>query len=503
LDAWTRFTERMGELDALQCAAGLLEWDQQTYMPEGGATSRGESIAALAGMHHRLSTDDAFGGCLAELERSVLDATQAAAVRVAGRRYRRATALPGRLVSEQALARSVGYTAWIEARRTGDVGPYLRALQRIMDLAREQANLQGGAHPYDAVLEDFDPGSTVAELAPMFSRLGGATRELLDAIDGRPGPEPLREGWDLAGQRALSDRVLADLGFDGQRGRMDLSAHPFTMGLHPADVRLTTHFREDSLLAGLGSTIHECGHGLYEQGLPAELSGTGLDRAAGAGLHESQSRCWENVIGRSMPFCRYLARRMHETWPGCTVTALDLYGACNRVERSLVRIYADEVTYNLHIIARFELELAIFEGRLGADGLPAAWDEAYSRLLGVRPPSDREGVLQDIHWASGLFGYFPSYTIGNLYAASLGAAMEVDLPGMWDRVEAGDFREILAWLRDRVHRHGATCDAPEIVRRAVGERDAVADLVAYTWRRHGALYGASQAPVAQRQAPSQ
>lgn len=503
MDAWSRFTERMAELDALSGASGLLEWDQQTYMPPGGNKGRGQAMAALASMQHRLATADDFGGWLGELERRPLDETQAAAVRVAARRFHRASVLPSRLVAEQALARTDAYEAWLDARRSGDVEPYLRPLQRLIDLAREQAALQGGAHPYDALLADFDPGSTVAEVAPMLGRLGGETRALLAAIDGKPGPCAMREGFDEAGQRALSDRILVDLGFDTSRGRLDSAAHPFTLGLHRDDVRLTTHLHADNFLGGFGSTLHECGHGLYEQGLPAELAGTGLDRPAGSALHESQSRFWENVIGRSMPFCRFLERRLHETWPGTSVSALDLYGASNRVVRSLIRVHADEVTYNLHIIARFELEVAIFEGRLDAAALPAAWDAAYERLLGIRPPTPKEGVLQDIHWSSGLFGYFPSYTVGNLYAASLGAAMERDLPGMWDDVEAGRFGAILAWLRERIHRVGSRHDAPEIIRQAVGDRDPVADLVAHGWRRHGALYGASQAPVAQAQAPAQ
>jgi carboxypeptidase Taq len=231
---------------------------------------------------------------------------------------------------------------------------------------------------------------------------------------------------------------------------------------------------------------------MYEQGLRTDRPGYGLDRAAGMGLHESQSRFWENFIGRSMPFCQYLAPRMHGIWPELDVSAAQLFGAMNRVERSLVRIFADEATYNLHILARFELELGILEGRLEARDLPAAWDDAYRRIVGVVSPRPHDGVLQDVHWSSGYFGYFPSYTLGNLYAASMGATIQEDLPDLWTYVERGDFRPILGWLRARVHRRGHEVDAPVIVRDAVGARDHVADLMGHLWGRQGQLYGAGR-----------
>jgi carboxypeptidase Taq len=302
----------------------------------------------------------------------------------------------------------------------------------------------------------------------------------------------VKRTFDTDGLRRLSLRVMRDLGFDMKAGRLDLAEHPFSSGIATGDTRITTHLLPDNLLASLGAVTHEAGHGMYEQGLPAAWAGTGLNRAAGYGMHESQSRFWENFIGRSLPFCRYAVARMQGIWPDLELGAEQLYGAANRVERSLIRIFADEATYNLHIIVRFEVELGILEGALEARDLPEAWDAAYRRVVGVVSRSARDGVLQDVHWSSGLFGYFPSYTIGNLYAASLGATLQDALPDLWAQVERGEFREILGWLRKHIHARGAYADAPEILRAAVGDRDPVEDLVAHLWRRQGAVYGVSR-----------
>ncbi|MEN9787270.1 MAG: hypothetical protein RLZZ299_2534 [Pseudomonadota bacterium] len=493
MDAWSALIERIAEIETLSGIHALVEWDQQTYMPRGAAEGRGRQAALLARLRHERFTDPRVGGWLAELAEKDLDATRRAAVRVLTRQYRRATCLPATLVEALGHARNDGYNAWMAAREADSFAPFEGPLQRLLDLTREQAAAYGhAAHPYDALLEDYDPGSTVAELRPMFTRLGAELNALLDTLAGRPHPAGFGGALDVEGQRKLSERVLDDLGFDRTRGRLDLSEHPFSTGIGPGDTRITTHFHAENFLAALGGTIHEAGHGMYEQGLRTDRPGWGLDVAAGMGIHESQSRFWENVIGRSLPFCRYLAPRMRAIWPDRDITADGLYGAFNRVERSLVRIFADEVTYNLHVIARFELELGILEGRLQARDLPEAWDDAYRRHVGVVSPRPHDGVLQDVHWSGGMFGYFPSYTLGNLYAASLGATMQSDMPDMWRHVEAGNFAPILAWMRAKVHVRGSEVDAPEIVRDACGDRDPVSDLVESLWARHGALYGVSR-----------
>jgi len=292
--------------------------------------------------------------------------------------------------------------------------------------------------------------------------------------------------------------VAKALGFDFDGGRLDRSEHPFSTGQGEGDVRITARLVPTDLLGGLGGTIHETGHGLYEQGLPHQHAGTTVREAASYGLHESQSRFWENYIGRSRPFASFLAKVAAEVLTPHLAAgqsppdAETIFRAQNRVERSLIRTQADEVTYNLHIIVRFELELAIFEEKLALEDVPAAWNEKYQRYLGITPPDDARGCLQDVHWSSGSFGYFPSYTLGNLYAASFGKTMERDLPGLWQGVERGDFAAPLAWLREKVHHRGHVLEAPEIVRDAVGDRDHVEDLLSYLWERVGTLYGVSR-----------
>ncbi len=290
--------------------------------------------------------------------------------------------------------------------------------------------------------------------------------------------------------------MAAALGFDFEGGRLDRAEHPFSSAQGEGDVRITAHLKERDLLGGLGGTIHETGHALYEQGLPFELAGTTVREAASFGLHESQSRFWENFIGRSRPFAGFLARTAQEVLGASCPTALAdperVFRAQNRVARSLIRTQADEVTYNLHIIVRFEIELAIFEGALSLDDVPAAWNEKYAQYLGVTPPDDARGCLQDVHWSGGAFGYFPSYTLGNLYAASLGRTLDATVPTLWEDVGRGEFSAPLSWLREKIHHRGHIVEADEIVRDAVGERDHVEDLLGYLWTRVGGLYGVSR-----------
>jgi carboxypeptidase Taq len=477
-EVWSRLQERLRELDALTEAMGVLEWDHQTHMPPGGAAGRGRQMGVLAAIKHRRLADPDVGDWLDALE-GVDDPIIAASVRNTRRAYTRATAIPAELVSAFSEATTAGHAAWMAARKDNDFAPFAPALERILSLTRQQVACLGTAeHPYDLLLSEYDPGSTVATLRPMFSRLAGALSEVIDDAIARPRPPALSLHVPLQPMKAINRRVVEALGFSMERGRLDEAEHPFTLGVTPGDVRLTTHYHLDSLLGTLSGTIHETGHGLYEQGLP-ERPGTWTGGAAGMGLHESQSRFWENCIGRSRPFCRWLVGVLDDELPGHGLTADTIFGAANRVSRSLIRISSDESTYNLHILVRFELELALLTGDLSVAELPGAWDDAYARIVGLRPDSPRTGVLQDVHWSAGLLGYFPSYTIGNLYAASFRYTIEEAIPDVWQQVEAGEFGAVLSWLRDNVHQHGHLRDAPEIFVDAVGERDPVADLIAH------------------------
>lgn len=489
--AWNSLTDRMQEIGLLRGTQALLHWDQQTYMPNGGAAMRGAQNASMAKLSHERFAAPEVGEWLNTLEDAELNAFQTASLRNLRRERDRAVRLPVDLVSAFAKAETDGFTRWMAARQAEDYSVFAPALQNLVDLTKAKiACLRTDEScGYDVLLEQFDPGVTAAWLTPVFERMAGEINSLLAELEGKPQPAPLGGQWNIEGQRLLSEDVVASLGFDLKEGRLDEAQHPFTIKMAPQDVRLTTHYYEDDLINGLGGTIHETGHGLYEQGLPNEWFTSGVGDAASLGLHESQSRFWENFIGRSLPFCRWLSGRIHQHF-GVDVDAQRLFAACNRVERSLIRVQADETTYNLHIIVRFQLEQALVDGNLSVADAETAWADKYEKIVGVRPSKPSDGVLQDMHWSGGAFGYFPSYSLGNLYAASMGVKIQEDLPTMWSDVEKGDFSKVLEWLRERVHRRGHMEDAPVLVRDAVGDRDHVTDLVEHLRERLTAAYTA-------------
>ncbi|HJL20188.1 MAG TPA: carboxypeptidase M32 [Sandaracinaceae bacterium LLY-WYZ-13_1] len=487
--SWNALVEHVRRMETLEGIIGTLGWDEQTMMPKAAASLRGAQQALLAGLAHEWVTDPRIEGWLADLEGSS-DPVQIACRRNLGREHARQRRVPADLVNELALAKSEGFAAWIEAKQAADFERFAPSLEKLLSLSKRRvAAIDPDRHPYEVALEAFDPGTTVDSLKAMFTRLREGLTPLLDAIAAQPQQPALDRPFDAHAQVALHREVAAALGYDFDGGRLDHAEHPFTTGHGAGDVRITTHIEAEDLLRGLGGTIHETGHALYEQGLPHRHDGTTVAEAASFGLHESQSRFWENFIGRSEAFCEWLAGVVAKHFPDAGVDAEALYRASNRVERGLIRTAADEVTYNLHIIVRFELELALFEDRLTVRDLPEAWNERYREYLGVTPPDDGVGVLQDVHWSGAAFGYFPSYTLGNLYAASLGAVLEAERPSLWDAVRRGELGDVLAFLRERVHEKGHLEEAPDIVRAAVGERDHVEDLLGYLWGRHGALYG--------------
>lgn len=479
------------ELETLEGVAATLGWDEQTYMPKKAASLRGAQMALLSRLSHERITDARIGDWLETLDAA--DPLEKACARNLGRAYLRERRVPPDLVDRLARTKSDAFQAWIEAKKNSDWASFAPVLEKLLALQLERARaIDGQRHPYEVVLEQYDPGTSVESLRAMFSRLRDGLVPLITAIAQRPPLEPLAREFAIDKQWALSKVVAGGLGYDFEAGRLDAAEHPFSTGQGEGDVRITTHLHPTDLLGGLGSTIHETGHALYEQGLPHRHAGTTVREAASFGLHESQSRFWENYVGRSRPFAGWLAARIAEQYPDALVSADQVFAAQNRVERSLIRVQADEVTYNLHIIVRFELEIALFEGTLKVADIPAAWNAKYREYLGVTPPDDARGCLQDVHWSAGLFGYFPSYTLGNLYAASLGKTMERDVGAFWERIGKGDFAPILAWLREHVHDVGHLVEAPEIVRAAVGERDHVADLLDYLWTRMGEAYGVTR-----------
>ncbi|MBX3377641.1 MAG: carboxypeptidase M32 [Phycisphaeraceae bacterium] len=483
------------EQSVLSSCADLLEWDEETYMPRGGVAHRAEQSAVLAGMLHERQTSARMGELLATLEASDLarggDAPAAVNIRELGRLYRRRARLPREHVEEFARARTMAQQVWVEAREEMDFGRFAPWLETMVGLARREAGmLSAGGDPYDSLVEHYEPGMTTARLTALFGSLRAELGPLLGSIVGtrkRPRTAMLRREYPVDRQKLFAQAVAAAVGFDLERGRLDVAAHPFCMAIGPGDTRLTMRYAERSFGDGFFAMLHEVGHGLYEQGLPAEHYGTPMGMAASLGMHESQSRLWENLVGRSLPFWTHFYPRLrnvfHEALADVKVEAFFL--AINRVEPTALRATADEVTYNVHIMIRFELERAMLSGALAPADLPGAWNEAYRRELGVEPRDVVEGCLQDGHWAEGLFGYFPTYTLGNVYAAQVYAAS-----GNRDEAFArGDFSGLLGWLRDHVHTQGMKHPAPELVRRVSGREPDPGALVAGLRKKYGELYG--------------
>jgi carboxypeptidase Taq len=487
--AWTAVATRMAEIVDLEAVAGLLYWDGQTLCPPRGRAPRRHVSSALAGLVHARLTDPAFGEAIEAASDSRAHGRRAAALAALRRERRLAARQPPDLVRALADAGAEGNRAWEAARHARDFALFAPALRRIVALKVEQADaLADGRRRYDALLDLFEPGMTLARLWPLLAELrDGLVPLAAPLLDGPAADGSLVDhGYPAHAQLELARRIAADLGFDGGAGRIDLSTHPFCGGPGPTDVRVTTRIH-DSLEPGcVFSTMHEVGHALLEQGIDPALHRTVLARAPSLGVHESQALLWENVIGRSPAFWRRYLPVAAEAFPGrLGGVPLDRFlRAINRVVATPVRVDADEVTYHLHILVRVELELALIDGGLDVRDLPDAWNERMGALLGRRPAHDAEGVLQDIHWSRGKFGYFPTYTLGAVYAASLGEALRAACP-LDALVEAGRFDVVLGWLRAHVHRRGAEAPAEELMEQATGARLSPAPLLRHLRRRYG------------------
>lgn len=495
-ESWDELGRRMGELKDLAGVVGLLTWDQETYMPPGGAEARASHLATMQALLHERLVSPRLGELLEEAVSSPeLDADRQTMARNLARERDRSVRMPADLVRELASAQSRSVEAWRTAREKGSFSLFAPHLERLLELRREQADAMGhDGERYDALLDAHEPEMRVARIEPLFAELEKALVPIVATLTAAPKPGRISfvgQRFPVDAQWEFTLHLLREMGFDLQRGRQDRSIHPFTGGTHPSDVRLTTRLDETLPFSAFFSTIHEAGHGLYEQNLPLEHARDPLGSAASMGLHESQSRLWENFIGRSHAFWERQLPELKRWFPGPLdgVSADDVYAVVNRVERSLIRVEADEVTYNLHILLRFQLELALIRGELAVADLPGAWNERMEKDLGIRPGSDREGVLQDIHWAWGEFGYFPTYTLGNLYAAILHRSLEADLGDLGEVVRTGRLVDIKDWLSAKVHQVGHRWEAEEIVRRATGQGLSVEPFLGYVREKYGALYG--------------
>lgn len=496
--SFNELTALVKRAHTLSTVTDVLGWDEQVNLPPGAAEQRAAQHAVLAEAVHATASEPRIGELLAALEkqRASLTSDQAAVVANARRDYDRATKLPAEFVREKAAQGSRGYHAWARAKTADDFASYTPVLEKNLDLAQSEAAYLGKADaPYDYALDKHDPGLTAAAVERLFDELKRDLVPLVREITSSPAAVRARaaaaklRGFPVEGQRVFLREVTEKLGFDYARGRIDVSLHPFCSGTG-SDVRMTTRYHEDQPLDALFSSIHETGHGLYEQGLPVEHLGTALGINAGMAVHESQSRLWENQVARSRGFWRHFEPRWRALFPTQTagVSSDELYLAVNAVEPTLIRVDADEVTYNLHIVLRFEIEKKLFAGELAVRDLPGAWRAASRELIGLEPKDNRTGVLQDVHWSDGAFGYFPSYCLGNMIAAQLWARVRTLRPGVEEEFSRGEFGWLLGWLRENVHTQARRFGTLELVRRVTGEELSPRHLVAYLKERYGALY---------------
>ena len=497
--AYDELIRRVRDETLLTTVEALLEWDEETYMPPGGVENRSEQLAMVAGLLHERGTDPRLGELLSAVEDSDLlaDPTSPAAVNVRALRrdYDRFVRLPRKLVQDVARTSALAQKAWASARAASDFGRLRPWLEQIVALKRAEAECVGYAEePYDALLEDYEPGLRTAvagrlfdalrrELVPLAGRIAGARRQ--------PDASVLRRHFPRDRQRRIGDTVAAAVGFDFGRGRMDLGVHPSCSGLGPGDCRIAVRFDDRDFAGGLFTILHEVGHGLYEQGLDAEHYGTPLGEIASVGMDEAQARFWENRVGRDRRFWDHFYPRARELFPESMgdVPVDEFHFAINRVAPSLVRMHADEVTYNLHVMIRFDLERALVSGSLAVADLPDAWSAAYQETLGVVPPSDAEGCLQDGHWADGMIGYFPTYTLGDVFAAQLLACAELELGDLGEQFARGEFGPLMQWLGRRVYRQGGRYPSARLIEAVTGSPPDHRPLVRLLKGKYETLYG--------------
>jgi len=496
---YKQLCEHARELALLRSIDGLLGWDQQTKMPPAAGEYRAEQMSYLSGLIHQKQTDPRLGEWLSELADSDLAADPhsetGANIRQTKRLFEKKTRLPQSLVQQIARTTALAQQVWVEARKADDFAKFQSPLEQIIGLKREEAQAVGFEQSiYDPLLDDYEPEAATAQVAEVLAALREQLVPLVEAIQesGRePEVEILKRTYPADVQRRFGTDAARAIGFDFQRGRLDVTHHPFCGGAGPHDVRITTRYDEHFFNTAFFGILHEAGHGLYEQGLPADSYGLPAGESVSLGIHESQSRMWENLVGRSRAFWDHFYPQAQQAFPGALgdVAADAFYAAINDVRPSLIRVEADEATYNLHILVRFELEQALLQDDLKVADLPAAWNEKYRDYLGIDPPSDADGVLQDIHWSAGLIGYFPTYSLGNLYASQMFEKADADLGGLHAMFSRGEFQPLLAWLRDNVHLLGQRWPAAEQIEKVTGEPLSPGPLMRHLRGKFEPLYG--------------
>jgi carboxypeptidase Taq len=491
-------TARLHEINDLEAAASVLSWDQTTYMPPGGAPARGRQLATLQRLAHEQLIDPAIGRLLDELrpyeERLPYDSDAAALIRVTRREYELASKLPPSFVAELSSHSAAAYQAWTTARAANDFATMQPYLEKMVELSRQRANFYPGyEHIADPLIADLDYGMKTSEVRSIFAELRAQLVPIVQAITAQqPASDAcLHQNFPEAQQVAFGLEVIKRFGYDLQRGRQDKTWHPYMTKFSFGDVRITTRFDEHDLSGGLFSTLHEAGHALYEQGVRADLDRTPLSYGTSSAVHESQSRLWENLVGRSQGMWQFFYPQLQATFPEQlgSVEFDSFYRAINKVDRSLIRTESDEVTYNLHVIIRFDLELDLLEGRLAVRDLPEAWRERYRSDLGLIPPDDRDGVMQDMHWyAIQIGGVFQGYTLGNILSAQFYDAAVRAHPQIPDEIKQGEFDTLRGWLREQIYQHGSKFTPTELIQRVTGGALTIEPYIRYLRTKYGELY---------------
>ncbi len=483
--ALSSFYQNLEELYRLRCVDALIGWDQQVFMPPNASQGRAEQQETLGKLIHQRFTAKDFVTLVQRLHDNFpsLNADDQVNVRETKRHLDRALKLPDEFVAEKTKITSLTFSAWTKARAANDFASVKPLLEKIVELSRKEAELIGyEEHPYDALLDAYEPYAKLSQVRPMLLSLAQRIQTILPEIEKRYSKVPEIQGdFQEDKQVALNRKVAGALGYDFAAGRLDPTHHPFMTSIGAEDVRICTRFNKRNYASALYATIHETGHALYELGLPPKWKGTPLGSAVSLGIHESQSRLWENLVGRSQPFCSYLHSLLEEFYPELAKgqSVMDLWRSVNRVRRTLIRVEADEVSYSLHVVIRLLLEERLISGQLKVADLPAAWNEQYRTILNLEPPDNKDGVLQDVHWFGGMIGYFPTYALGNIYGAALFERAREQIQDLDAQIAQGKFSTLLTWLRENVHAHGMRFRAEELVSRVTGRTPSIEPFMNY------------------------
>jgi len=503
MSALDQIRQELLEASYLKSAEAVLHWDQETYMPEGSGAARADQIAFLSGLIHKKATGDKLRDALdelidlksGELRTITLNEKETRLVKEAWKDFRKEASLPTEFVSELAKHASASQQAWVQARKENSFETFQPFLEKMVDMQKEKAGyLSLGGSAYDTLMDLFEPGMTTEQADGLFKKLRQRLVPLIQEIQEvkhRVNNSILGKNYDVEKQWGFGVTILKSIGFDFNFGRQDKSTHPFTIGFHPTDVRTTTRLRENDLKTALLATLHEGGHALYNMGLPAEEFGSPLGEYISLGVHESQSRMWENQVGLSRPFWKFAYPKLQAVFPEQLkgVEMEQFHAAMNKVRPSMIRVEADEATYNLHIMLRFEIEQLLINEDFPVAELPAIWNEKMEEYIGIRPKTDAEGVLQDVHWSFGAFGYFPTYTLGNLYSIQFYNQANRDIPGLEDQYAHGKFSALLEWLRTNIHSKGRSVTASELIKNVTGEELSAEPFLDYLEEKYRKIYG--------------